>query len=112
MANLSATIEALAAEFARGVMAALRGASLSDLSEVTSGGGGRPRAVRAIAARAGRRGRTARPGWPKCQTCGKNAHPRGKGYCWQHALDAGVVKGAGGPTKQKKKRNVSKAKKK
>jgi len=96
MANLSATIEALAAEFAREVLQALRGASLSDISNLGAGG----KAARGKAA--GRRGRTPRPGWPKCKTCGKNAHPRGKGYCWEHALAAGVAKGNGGPSKAKR----------
>lgn len=95
MANLTSTIEALAQEFARGVMSALRGASLTDIVELTSGSSprkaGRPPAK-------GKKG-TLRPGWPKCKTCGKNAHPRGKGYCWEHALAAGVVKGNGRTTK-------------
>ena len=105
MANLNASIQALATDFARAVLSALRGASLSDLVELTSG-----KAPRA-AGRGKAKGRTPRPGWPKCQTCGKNAHPRGKGYCWEHALAAGVVKaGAGGPTKAKAKAKPAKRK--
>jgi hypothetical protein len=96
MANLQATIEALAANFARGILSAVRGASLSDIAELT--GGQKP-------ARA-KKGRTPRPGWPKCKTCGNNAHPRGKGYCWAHALTAGVVKSNGRTSKVK---NVDKA---
>lgn len=92
MANLQATIEALAANFARGILMAVRGASLSDIAEITGGG----KAIKV------KKGRTPRPGWPKCKTCGNNAHPRGKGYCWAHALDAGVVKGNGRTSKVKK----------
>jgi hypothetical protein len=91
MANLNASIEALAAEFARGVLRALRGASLSDIVDLTAGGKTAKTA----------KGRTPRPGWPKCKTCGKNCHPRGKGYCWEHAIAAGVVKGNGRTSKVK-----------
>ena len=98
MANLNASIQALADDFAKAVLTALRGANLSDLVELTSG-----KAPRS-AGRSRAKGRTPRPGWPKCKTCGKNAHPRGKGYCWEHAVAAGVAKeGAGGPTKVKAK---------
>jgi len=96
MANLNAEIEALAAEFARGVLTTLRGASLSDVVDLAAGG------KAAQATRTAKKGRTPRPGWPKCKTCGKNCHPRGKGYCWEHALAAGVVKGNGRITKLKK----------
>lgn len=100
MPNLNATIEALAADFARGVLGALRGASLSDIVDLTGGGKSAP-ARTARKAQKGKKG-SLRPGWPKCKTCGKNAHPRGKGYCWEHALAAGVPKGKGGPGKAKK----------
>lgn len=97
MADLNAAIEALAAEFSRGILTALRGASLSDIVELTAGSK-LATAKRATTERAAKKGRP-RPGWPKCKTCGKNCHPRGKGYCWEHALAAGVVKGKGGPTR-------------
>jgi hypothetical protein len=108
MPNLNATIEALASEFARNILQALRGASLSDLTEIGSG----PSPSRRLPApKAGKKGRTPRLGWPKCKTCGKNAHPRGKGYCWEHALAAGVVTG-NGRTNKPAKRKARAAKKK
>jgi hypothetical protein len=111
MSNLTRTIESLAADFARNVLAALRDASLSDLAGVGGAGAPARKSARVTVARTRRAGRgKARPGWPKCKTCGKNAHPRGKGYCWEHALAAGVAKGTGGPGKLGKRRRAAKAK--
>lgn len=50
-------------------------------------------------------GRTPRLGWPKCPVCGKNAWPRGKGYCFEHAGRAGKgirVKASGKAAKRPK----------
>jgi len=76
MANLNDQIEKLAADFARGVIATLRGASLTELLDLPARGAGKRRA-------------SGTRKWPKCPTCGANAWPWGKGYCFEHAKATG-----------------------
>lgn len=57
-----------------------------------------------------RAGRTPRLGWPKCPVCGKNAWPRGKGYCFEHAGRAakGIRVKASGKAAKKPKPSATK----
>lgn len=87
MANLNEKIAALAADFANNVIASLRGASLSELLDVTSG-------AKLPSSKKGR-GWTTRK-WPKCPECGNNAWPWGKGYCFDHAKASARAKTAKG----------------
>src|SRR5687768_17222710 len=78
---LEGAIAKLAEQFARDVVRALRTASLADVASLTETQG------RRTATKAGKT-RTPRLGWPKCPVCGKNAWPRGKGYCFEHSKGA------------------------
>lgn len=79
--TLERSINALASDFARAVAKAIRDASLGELTGFVADG--------ARGGRAGKKVRTPRPGWPKCPVCGKNAWPRGKGYCFEHSKAGG-----------------------
>ncbi|MBI2894921.1 MAG: hypothetical protein HYY06_15300 [Deltaproteobacteria bacterium] len=80
--TLEQSISALAGDFAREVAKAIRDASLGELTGFVANG--------ARAGRPGKKVRTPRLGWPKCPACGKNAWPRGKGYCFEHAKAGGA----------------------
>ena len=98
--SLSNRIAALAADFARNVISSLKNASISDVYGVV---GGAPKGTRTA-----KRTRQPHPGWPKCPVCGKNAWPRGKGYCHEHSK-AGKAKAAGKAKPARKAKRARKA---
>ena len=77
--SLEQSISALASEFAHAIAKTIRDASLGELTGYVSNG---------VATRGRKKARTPRLGWPKCPVCGKNAWPRGKGYCFEHSKAA------------------------
>ncbi len=99
--SLEVVIAKLAQDFAQNLLRAVRGASLADVAAMSGGRGVQPR---------GKKVRTPRLGWPKCPVCGKNAYPRGKGYCFEHS-EAGKAKAkaAGKAAKPGRKRPARKA---
>jgi hypothetical protein len=97
--KLNDTVASLAADFALAVLRAIRDASLGELTDFAGGGRAKP---------AGKKVRTPHPGWPKCPVCGKNAYPRGKGYCFEHAKTADAK---AAPAKAKARRKAAAKKK-
>jgi hypothetical protein len=93
--RLEGAIAQLAEQFARDVVQALRTASLADVSDYSTNG--------RRGARVAKKTRTPRLGWPKCPVCGKNAWPRGKGYCFEHSKGTGPKRRAKAKARAKAK---------
>ena len=87
MANLNDKIASLANDFANNIIASLRGASLSELLDLSGG-------AKLSTGKKGRGWATRK--WPKCPVCSKNAWPWGKGYCFDHAKASARAKTAKG----------------
>jgi hypothetical protein len=100
---MNETIEKLATDFATSVVAALRGASLSDLMDLP-----------AVGKPAKRLSKAQTRAWPKCPVCRKNAWPWGKGYCFDHAKASGrkAAQAKVAKTKAARRANRKAAKKK
>jgi predicted NBD/HSP70 family sugar kinase len=88
MSQLASVIEKAADAFAKGIITAVKAASLQELLALSGGAprrGGRPPKT-VVVAKAKARKRTKKIKWPKCKHrgCKRNAWARGNGMCGEH----------------------------
>jgi len=79
-ATLESQVNRLTTDFATALLTAFR----EHFTRLVNGSSTEAATVAQVRTPAKRRGRV----WPKCPVCGKNAYPRGKGYCFKHAKKA------------------------